>query len=54
MNKKPSREAIEAAQLEIAANYLRAAKYAEVELGHFVQNAIDDAINDYIESAARG
>lgn len=52
--KKPSKSAIEAAELEIGANYLRALKECKAPLGAFVQKAIDSALEDYRNATARG
>lgn len=52
---EPSERAKKAAELEIAANYLRGQKLKhQAPLGAFVQKVIDEALEDYRNATARG
>lgn len=50
----PSEAAIKAAELEIGANHLRALRKCRAQLGSFVQQAIDKALDDQKNATASG
>jgi hypothetical protein len=49
-----SREAKDAAELEISANHLRALKECSASVGTFVQKAINQALEEYRNATSRG